>query len=59
VVPACPARIDPVEGKIDSHAPPEAVVADAAQFSVSWPPFDSTNVWVVAVEPVAASVKVT
>ena len=59
VVPGCPARIDPVEGEMDSHAPPEVVITDEAQFRVPWPPFDSTNVCVVDVEPVAASVKVT
>ena len=51
--------MDPLAGETESHAPPEVVVAAAAQFSVPWPPLVNTNVWVVAVEPVAASVKVT
>jgi hypothetical protein len=44
-----------VAGETESHAPPEVVLAVAAQLSVPWPLLVKTNVCVVAVEPVAVS----
>ena len=59
MAPVCPAAIDPLEGETVSHAPPEVVVADAAQFRVPAPPFVTTNVCVVGVELVAVRLKLT
>jgi len=52
VAPACPARVFPEAGETESQAPPEVVVAAAAQLRVPWPLLEITKVWVVGVEPV-------